>query len=163
MDWNTIIGSGVFSVIVSALVSKAVAERRIYVENITRERAKWRERIRRVIQEYPIATDSQKIKLEMEFVSRLNPYDSEDLKLLESLKNTDNNNREELAIRAALLLKHDWERAKNEAKSFFTRRINPTKRLSFDKYMELNQCRMDGNENKFKNEIKRLTEDDFWM
>ena len=58
MDWNTILGSAITAAIISAWVSKAIAERNIYIENITKERAKWRERIRKIAREYPIATRS---------------------------------------------------------------------------------------------------------
>ena len=160
MDWNTILGSGITAGIISAWVSKAIAERNIYVENITKERAKWRERIRIIAQEYPIASEDHKIKLEIEIASRLNPYDPEDLKLFEALTNASKNNREELSVRVALLLKHDWERAKNEAKSFIARRINPVRRLSFEQYMASLQHYKNGNNERFSKEIERLTKDE---
>ncbi len=163
MDIPTVLGSGVIAAIISAWVARVNSERNIYIDNITKERAKWRESIRRIASEYPGANEDAKAKLKIELASRLNPYDPEDIQLLESLRSVTADNQQELTIRISLLLKHDWERAKNEAKSFLRRRINRVRRLTFKEYMELYKTYKNGKIKEFTKGIKRLTEDEPWM
>ncbi len=115
--------------IIGAAASLRNNTRNIRIDNITKERAKWRDRVR----EIALAVHKDAVKLDpvaleehhLEFSLILNPTDSEDyaiLRLIRHLKSEANEGRlTELADRIALLLKHDWERAKWEAKgdSFF--------------------------------------------
>ena len=105
---STILGSAVIAAIISAWVARIISELNIYIDNITKERAIWRESIRRIASDYPNAEDKEKIKLKIELASRLNPYDPEDLQLLECLRNVTADYTQELTIRTSLLLKHDW-------------------------------------------------------
>ena len=163
MDISTILGSAVIAAIISAWVARVNSERNIYIDNITKERAKWRENIRRVSSEYPSADKKDQLKLQIELATRLNPYDPEDIQLLESLRSVTADDAQELTIRTALLLKHDWERAKNEAKPVMLRRINPVKRITFKEYMKLYKTYQNGNTKEFRQHIKSLTKDEPWM
>ena len=163
MDIPTILGSAVIAAIISAWVSRINSERNIYIDNITKERAKWRESIRSIASKYPGSDEKLKLQLKIELASRLNPYDPEDIQLLESLRSVTTDNAQELMIRTSLLLKHDWERAKNEAKPIMRRRINPVKRLSFKDYMKLYKIYQNGDSKEFIKGIKRLTKDEPWM
>lgn len=160
MDITTLFGSALLAAIVSAWVSRSIAERGIYVENITKERARWRERIREIASAYASATEQFRAALEIELCSRLNPYDSEDLQLLDCLRNSSGGDAE-LATRVSLLLKHDWERAKEEAKPVWKRRLNPVRRVSYVEYMRCYQQYRSGNFEAFRTEISRLSEDEF--
>jgi hypothetical protein len=69
------------------------------------------------------------------FSHNLNPSDSEDQSILASISklkssNTFEGDLSEFSGRIALLLKHDWERAKHEAKPWFFRWKSP-KRCPF--------------------------------
>lgn len=163
MDIPTILGSAVVAAFISAWVARVNSERNIYIDNITKERAKWRESIRRISSEYPGADKKDQLKLQIELASRLNPYDPEDIQLLESLRNVTAEDAQELTIRTSLLLKHDWERAKNEAKPLIFRRINPVKRITFKEYMRLYKAYQNGDTKEFTVGIERLTKDEPWM
>ena len=160
---STILGSAVIAAIISAWVARIISERNIYIDNITKERAIWRESIRRIASDYPNAEDKEKIKLKIELASRLNPYDPEDLQLLECLRNVTADYTQELTIRTSLLLKHDWERAKNEAKSIVHRIMNPVTRITFKEYMKLYKAYQNGDTKAFKQGIEKLTKDKPWM
>lgn len=155
MDIATILGSALLAAVVSAWVSRSIAERAIYVENITKERAKWRERIREIVSEYSTADVKSQNAFEIELFSRLNPYDPEDLQLLDCLRLASETARVELSIRLSLLLKHDWERAKDETKSVWQRRIEPVRRVSYAEYMRCYQRYRSGDFETFRNEIRR--------
>ncbi len=130
MDWPMVIvtasSSAVVSAIVTAFVSRRNSERAIQIENITKERAKWRDKIRRLaIGVYRAAAGSDGVKLNELSLSlrlNLNPTDPEDIAIiaavsrLVSSSHADEGIIREFSVRIALLLKHDWERAKLEAK-----------------------------------------------
>lgn len=137
MDRNLL--TAVISAVVAAVVSLIVAmisayaarrnnERLIQIENVTKERAKWRDKLREKaceVHEAATARDVNKLDmLRMEFALNLNPFDMEDRALLLRLETllADGENVQhvqsmlkEFADRLSLLLKHDWERAKYEA------------------------------------------------
>ena len=101
---------------------------------ITKERQKWREKIRELSVEfiyselYDNATEfiypnkKKLINISAQVAVRLNPNDDEDNYILCLMscymknENVRESLREELNIAFASLLKHDWERAKNETK-----------------------------------------------
>jgi hypothetical protein len=131
MDFSTVLASGVVSALIAGLVSLRTSERKIQIENITQERAKWREKIRSnalLVQQAAAAHDRAKVKeLHGVFQLLLNPLDDEDNDLLRSIDAMSTIDRPEPRLaeflaRVALLLKHDWERAKREAKPWFLRR-----------------------------------------
>ena len=115
----------VASVAMTALLTWHLAQRRISIENVTQERAKWRENIRRTaLDAHDAIAKGQRDKVERvrsELRTLVNPYDGEDCKLLACIAVWCLDDRkkwtEEFAQRVALLLKHDWERAKWEARS----------------------------------------------
>jgi type II secretory pathway pseudopilin PulG len=110
----------------AALVAEKNSERKILIENITQERAKWREKIRtKSMEAHKAAIQRNTIwlaELKLSFATSLNPTDHEDdliLNLIDKLKDEKDRETklEEFSDRISLLLKHDWERAKNEAES----------------------------------------------
>lgn len=118
---------------IAGMATIYIGNRNIQIANITQERAKWRDKIRELsIEVYKAAIEGkyQEIdKLQIEFAVRLNPYDDEDigiLKAIHELKDKQNQGKEffekleEFSNRVALLLKHDWERAKYEAKPWYS-------------------------------------------
>jgi hypothetical protein len=115
--------------IVAAYVAFWNAERKITIDNITKERAKWREKIRETALEVHKAIISgnkeQVAELKSRFRLLLNPEDEEDNKILKLICIKDENERDEkgemFSICVSYLLKHDWERAKLESKSLFKR------------------------------------------
>jgi hypothetical protein len=96
----------------------------IKVENITKERAKWRDNVRQKALDVQKAAVSKNAvwldELHLEFSLVLNPTDPEDRSILVTIRqlksNPDEPTLSEFADRISLLLKHDWERAKWEAK-----------------------------------------------
>jgi hypothetical protein len=110
-------------VAIGAAVSLRTNTRNIKVENITKERAKWRDNVREKalwVHKAAVAKDISALEEHhLAFTLILNPIDTEDrsiLSLIQRLKTTADEPRlTELADRIALLLKHDWQRAKWEA------------------------------------------------
>lgn len=124
MDFITILSSSVLAGLVAALVSLRNSERKINVENVTQERAKWRSAMR-ALTDTLIKAAHERNAEEVErqcaqLALNVNPFDAEDKALVEIAKkfscDTDlNSHLNEFTDRMALLLKHDWERAKREA------------------------------------------------
>ncbi len=125
MDLATFITSTVVAGLVAGLVSLRVAERRIAIENITQERAKWRDRIRLKAADAFVAirtSDQSAIaELQSAFSLLLNPLDPEDIAIVNSIAPGEGkpDQAKEFSDRVALLLKHNWERAKHEARPWF--------------------------------------------
>jgi hypothetical protein len=103
-------------------------ERKIQIEYIAQERAKWRKKIRAnalLVQQAAVGHDPIKLdELHLTFRLLLNPHDEEDqliLLTIGNLKNAGNYKAGlvEFSSRIALLLKHDWDRAKHEARPWF--------------------------------------------
>lgn len=114
--------------LVAALVSLRTNERKIHIENITQERAKWRTSMRELadgIIKAATVHDSQMLKLKCSQLSlNLNPFDAEDKALILAAQQLANpldidSRVQEFTDRMALLLKHDWDRAKREANPTF--------------------------------------------
>lgn len=106
-------------------------ERVIEIENITKERKEWRTYLRKWLEEVSsldvkTLNDEKKLEIRAQFISRINLIDRYDRnilelldKLLESSQNDIINSKKELQFKISLLLKHDWERVKNETKPFY--------------------------------------------
>jgi hypothetical protein len=133
VDFSSFLTSAVVAALVAGLVTLRSAERKIQIENITQERAKWREKIRTtalLVHQAATLRDDQKLsELKLVFSLLLNPHDQEDQAILNSISNLQNikspeHRLPEFSGRVAFLLKHDWERAKHEAKPWFTS-LNP--------------------------------------
>lgn len=126
----TVIGSivGIVTGSITAIVAAKAAvknnERKILIENITQERAKWREKIRaqtiNVVKASSKRDDIWLDELKIVFATSLNPQSKKDREILQAIDKLKNNHQpakdlEDFTLRISLLLKHDWERAKNEA------------------------------------------------
>lgn len=138
MDTATLLGSAVVSAIVTAIVAWRSTERRIQIENITQERAKWREQIRTQSQLVHEAATRRNLRniaeARLAFTLLVNPFDSQDQAILiciDRLKETEglSSNLRQFADRVAYLLKHDWERAKAESKPWFFFRRTPRREM----------------------------------
>jgi hypothetical protein len=136
---TTILGSGLLAGLVSALVTLRVSERRIVIENVTQERTKWREKIREIaLKVHKSFSASEKEAMEIlhtELTTSLNPEDDEDQDILRCLKDliadSDSDRIGEFKHRIALLLKHDWERAKWESERPWWKTGKEPKRTKF--------------------------------
>ncbi|NLZ34659.1 MAG: hypothetical protein GX889_07095 [Clostridiales bacterium] len=109
----------------SGFITKSTQDKSNYLKYITEERKLWRDKIRELTKELNETDNYQDYKrIMVEFEVRLNPIDPEDekiIKLLEILVRLSKVDadvegiKNELTGRIALLLKHDWERAKFES------------------------------------------------
>ena len=142
LDFTAFLSSSVVGGLVAGFVALRSSERKIQIENVTQERAKWREKIRCKsveVHKTAVADNSARLaELHLEFSLNLNPFHQEDngiLAVIDTLNNRDTLDVKlsEFANRVALLLKHDWERAKHEAKPLFFRWC-PPKRTTYAKF-----------------------------
>lgn len=126
---GALLTSTVIAAIVAAAIAFWTAQRKISIENITQDRRTWRENIRKnalLVYDALISRDEKSLnKHRAEFVALLNPNDTEDREIIGCIKLPDEGQEiecaDEFSERIALLLKHDWERAKLEAGSLFMR------------------------------------------
>ena len=94
----------------------------IKIEVITKEKARWREKIRELTELVNKLFYEKKFNeiqiLIVNFQIRLNPYDKGDKEILSLLKKLvkEKNTIEEFNSKIAILLKKEWEKAKTEAK-----------------------------------------------
>jgi len=145
LDFAVFLSSSLVGGLVAGFVTLKNSERKIQIENVTQERAKWRDKIRIKSNEVHQATvDDNAAKLaelRLDFSLNLNPLDKEDHNILEviaDLKASENQDTKlaEFSDRVALLLKHDWERAKHEAKPWFFC-CSPPKRKTYAEWLIL--------------------------
>ena len=114
-------------VIITAFVTWSIAQRRIAVENVTRERAKWRGEVRCLASQIhdemlrPINNKRRIASLKMKLSVLLDPCDKRDQEILASIKDDGSVKVKDFEARVKLLLKHDWERSKLEAGFFLCR------------------------------------------
>ena len=112
------------SVTITAFVTWSIAQRRIAVENVTKERAKWRDQIRNLASQiydellFHKNNERQIKNLKMQLSVLLDPCDEHDQQILCSIK-TDS--VEDFETEVKLMLKQDWERSKLEAGFFLCR------------------------------------------
>ena len=127
-----VLTSSVIAGIVSAFVATWTNQRKISIENITKERKDWRNKVREkslAVHNALIARNDEELKkLKIEFTLILNPIESQendDTKIIECISLPTEGNEIELSSefskRVAYLLKHDWDRSKLEAGSLFCR------------------------------------------
>jgi hypothetical protein len=130
MDLAPFLTSAVVAALVAGLVTLRSTERKIQIENTTQERAKWREKIRATaLLVHQAATAHNYMALsehQLVFALLLNPHDSEDAAILTNIAALRDGQEpslrlQEFAARVSFLLKHDWERAKEEAKPWLSR------------------------------------------
>jgi len=141
MTFELLLTSAVVSALVSGFVSLRASERKIQIENITQERAKWREKIRLNAQKVHQSASVTAVEggktplseLRMVFELLLNPNDPEDVAILRCIERLSGcaepeKRLPEFSKRVAYLLKHDWERAKQEAKPWWWRPLKHPRR-----------------------------------
>jgi hypothetical protein len=141
---SILLGSGVIAAVVSAVITLHLGERHILIENITKERAKWREIMRKISDEinksvltadqdgrgkHIVSNDIRRYCEQLRV--RLNPYPEDCDKfillvlgrLCDSLEKGESESVKkylaEFNGRMAFLLKHDWDRAKYEASAWW--------------------------------------------
>ena len=125
---GTALLSGVIAALVAAVVTLYKSGKAISIENITQERQKWRDKIRELAQKIVAAyrghNTEELLSLHVEMHLLLNPMDKDDKSILCTIREmieqpgTDDLHLE-LAEKLSLLLKHDWERAKQEVRPFW--------------------------------------------
>ena len=112
--------------VVGALLTWLVGQHRILAENVTAERAKWREKLRQKAVTvhhalmYGSVAERGLPRLRLEFSLMLNPNDAFDNAILSCIDVVQSGQcrkfrAADFESRLSLLLKHDWERAKLEA------------------------------------------------
>ncbi|HFD4079247.1 TPA: hypothetical protein ACF3XT_002017 [Vibrio parahaemolyticus] len=133
-EFAIVLSSGVVAGLVAGLVTLRTTERKIAIENITQQRQIWRDKVRdkakSVTEAFYNKNISQLSILTTEFSHLLNPLEDEDNKIILLISDFHSGDfcgdkHTEFVKRIALLLKHDWERAKHEAKPWFYRCKEP--------------------------------------
>ncbi len=111
--------------LVASAITLIIAGKRIMIENVTTERKTWRKDIRllaseiveELIKQEPSQNAIMELRCRLRF--KLNPYDAKDISIIECVQVWPPHCRahmaERFAVLVSLLLKHDWERAKEEA------------------------------------------------
>ncbi|VVO41855.1 hypothetical protein [Pseudomonas fluorescens] len=142
MNTELLLTSAVVSALVGGFVSLRTSERKIQIENITQERAKWREQIRvnalkvhKAVSKKDTDVKTPLAELTLVFELLLNPLDPEDIAILKCIEGLSECKEPEKRLpefskRVAYLLKHDWERAKREAKPWWWRLFKKSYRES---------------------------------
>lgn len=126
--------------VVSGFVSFLTSERRLASENIIQERTKWRERVRCLAEESYSAilrgeSDTNNFReLRAKLALRLNPHDASDQEILALVAQGDAVRADEFNQRIALLLKHDWERARREGNLWLLGLTKAPRRVSFQNF-----------------------------
>jgi hypothetical protein len=146
---SVFLGSAVVAAMVSAWVSLRNSARVVRAQYITAERAKWRDRVRCValeINKSAIARDRDRLaELSVELTLFLNPIDPMDAEIVDLVRNLRDSHTpralgQEILERVALLLKHDWERAKREAQPLPRWICGRSKRMSYKDFRNV-ECR----------------------
>jgi hypothetical protein len=117
----------IFGAALTAWGTRYVVDRQVQIKNVTEERAKWRERIRKLAAELEKAArtnDSCRLAvIHTSMKLSLNPDDARDQEIVELVREASEKREgrlEKVDKAVALLarvLKHDWQRAKVEARS----------------------------------------------
>lgn len=120
---------GLLAAVVTLLGLILTTRWKIAEENIIKERAKWRDAVRSLIEQAVLETDASKLTaIATGLALRMNPADDADkddrelVALVFSLKSRDHrtdDTRARIVALAAHILKHDWSRAKWEADLWF--------------------------------------------
>lgn len=142
MDLPTLLSSAVVAGLVAGLVTLRTSERKIAIENITQQRQLWRERIRSLSQNikksYKAGNKDELNEFYIEMQLLLNPNDEDDKSILDTIWEMieePGSTKKDIVLgeKLSLLLKHDWERAKLEAKPVWYR-YKKIKRKSYDAF-----------------------------
>ena len=125
--------SAIIGGIIVAISAQSIVQRRIQMENVTQQRAKWRKEIRKLApkvhdlimkEDYSVLGNRtlELQKYQIIFRTLLNPTDPEDSEIIKVVSRAciaEEDAKElakEFGERVSLLLKHDWDRAKEEVK-----------------------------------------------
>lgn len=125
----SLLGSAVAASLITALFSKAQMDKSVIIDNIIKERKAWRDKLRSLVSDTEYFFKNKNANgiacIEAQLVVLLNPYDEEDKAIVKTLNTIpskwDRAQLQEFMDRVAYLLKHDWERVKQES----TTRISP--------------------------------------
>ncbi|MFA7549086.1 MAG: hypothetical protein WCY66_09295 [Candidatus Cloacimonadales bacterium] len=126
-----LLSSTVISSLVTAIYTKYRHDKTDKLRHITNERKRWRDDIRSAtvhVVKKSFSPDENNIFSSMQeakafFQTRLNPYDKHDNLILECFDLQNDCVKNGFEEHIARLLKHDWERSKNEVKSKFFYKI----------------------------------------
>jgi hypothetical protein len=132
-----LLASAVIAALVSPLFPVLTTERTIAAANVIQERTDWRNKIRGLaldVHRAFVAADSAKLNdLRTQFSLNVNPDDDRDQQLLQLIHVNHTAQADEFTLRVALLLKHDWERAKREASIWRLLLTRQARRADFDR------------------------------
>lgn len=131
------LATGLSAACVTALVALRIAVRNAQIDNITKERTKWRERLRELADELARAVDtldrSRIRRSAQELKLLLNPFELEDQQIVSAVMrlascSVDERHGflDEVTTRLSLLLKHDWECCKYETRLWAPRWAAPS-------------------------------------
>lgn len=149
---TTILTSTVIAAIVSNVVVLLTSERRLAAENVIQERMKWRDKVRELascVHKELVRAEADTAKLQglrAKLTLHLNPHDENDQQILQLIAPIGLGRADEFTQRVALLLKHDWERSKQEASLFCRITERPPARVRFENFtpgdgQEYRRCR----------------------
>lgn len=135
-----VLTSAVIAAVFTALFSLLNSERQIAAQNVIQERKDWRNKIRVIaskirealVSEVQGATELNALRARLSLL--INPHDPMDDEILQIIAAGDASRTDEFTQRIALLLKHDWERAKYEASLLRRLREKAPKRVAFNDY-----------------------------
>jgi hypothetical protein len=134
-----ILTSAVIGAVFSALFSLLNSERQIAAQNVIQERKDWRDKIRLLASKIheALVSEAQATKLNAlraRLSLLINPHDPMDAEILQIIAPGNGARADEFTQRIALLLKHDWERAKYEASFWRWLRQRTPKRVAYKDY-----------------------------
>jgi len=136
---TTILTAAAIAALVSALVSLLNSERQIAAQNVIQERKEWRNKIRLLAFAVhkalvPEVHASTLNVLQAKLSLLINPHDVMDEEILQIVAACDPARADEFTRRIALLLKHDWERAKHESSIWRSLLQKTPERVAYKNY-----------------------------
>lgn len=139
LDFSSLLAGITFTVVAGWLASFFALrkdERAVQLEQITKERTKWRDNMRKTIEEIALLYFDNKTQpvpgkvaaLRARLVTSINPKDdTHDRQILTHFDELFSGVKADMDVftkRIALLLKHDWERVKWECQPIYSKGIN---------------------------------------
>ena len=121
-----------------AVASVITSRKTLLAQNVTAERAKWRDKLRTAIEQAFTSRNRAGWRaLWLTLNVNTNPFDPEDRLIVSRVRQLATAGRnpaleDELIDRLALLLRHDWDRAKYEAGDD----VLPARRMAYDDYVQ---------------------------
>jgi len=134
-------------VLVTAFVAIRVSLYTIESKNIKEERIKWREKLRTLVPNLFYVENTKKEMVAIQICSRLNPIKDRELcRLVKKIAQQNHGNshsdheKDKLYLIESInhLLKHDWERCKNDSSFFgFMRHVNDVVLVTCESELEI--------------------------